>query len=88
MATLVEDAPVVHIKEVCFLFSNEKYSFFSMQDDVIRNLHQNYVLSSQYESLDTDDFYTKYKVKFMFGEKTEFSCFASSFRNFNVNWNF
>ena len=29
----------------------------------MRHTFQNYVLSSQYESLDTDDLYTKYKVR-------------------------
>jgi hypothetical protein len=33
-----------------------------LQDDVARTFHQSYVLSSQYESLDSDDLYTKYKV--------------------------
>ncbi|CAF4235999.1 unnamed protein product [Rotaria sordida] len=45
MATAVEDIPVVITKE----------------EDPSRNLHQNYILSSQYESLDSDDLYTKYK---------------------------
>ncbi|CAF1128784.1 unnamed protein product [Rotaria sp. Silwood1] len=45
MAAVVEDSPVVLPKE----------------EDLNRNVHQNYILSSQYESLDSDDLYTKYK---------------------------
>ncbi|CAF1215942.1 unnamed protein product, partial [Adineta ricciae] len=45
MTTAVEDTPVIVPKE----------------EETSRNFHQNYVLSSQYESLDSDDLYTKYK---------------------------
>ncbi len=35
-----------------------------LKEDLSRIIQQNYVLSSQYESLDSDDLYTKYKVWF------------------------
>ncbi|CAF3814371.1 unnamed protein product [Rotaria magnacalcarata] len=45
MTAIVEEMPTVVPKE----------------EDIGRNLPQNYALSSQYESLDSDDLYTKYK---------------------------
>ncbi|CAF2515827.1 unnamed protein product [Rotaria sp. Silwood2] len=45
MTAVVEDMPVTILKE----------------EDLGRIVQQNYILSSQYESLDTDDLYTKYK---------------------------
>ena len=66
MTAVVEDIPVVVLKEVCDLF--EKliiYFVFRVKEDSSRIVQQNYALSSQYESLDTDDLYTKYKVGFI-----------------------
>jgi hypothetical protein len=48
MTAVVEEMPVAVPKE----------------EDPSRVVQQNYVLSSQYESLDSDDLYTKYKVGF------------------------
>ncbi|CAF0929929.1 unnamed protein product [Rotaria sp. Silwood1] len=45
MTAIVEDMPV----------------FIPKEEDLGRIVQQNYVLSSQYESLDSDDLYTKYK---------------------------
>ena len=67
-AAAVEEAPVVFPREVRHRFESvvEIHSNIeSFQDEFTRTFHQNYVLSSQYESLDGDDFYTKYKVRLL-----------------------
>ena len=65
MTAMVDEMPVIASKEV--RIRDRRCSFIRpsdfLKEDLSRVVQQNYVLSSQYESLDGDDYYTKYKVR-------------------------